>query len=278
MNTKNQKIEVVLVDNGSSDNSVDKLKKFQSTKFKIHIIELDKNIGFAAGNNIGIDYARKEGTNFVLFLNNDTIVDKNFMFEMMKAADNHKDSGIFSPKIYFAKGFEFKKKYEESELGHVVWSFGGEIDWKNIYAKNKDVDEVDRGQFNKDFTTDFATGAAMFIRAEVIKKLKGFDKNYYLYFEDVDLCQRYKKIGGKITAVSNAIVWHKVSQSSGIGSELNDYFITRNRLYFAQKYATARAKFALFRESIKFLLTGRTWQKKGVVDYLTGKMQKGSWK
>ena len=75
-----------------------------------------------------------------------------------------------------------------------------------------------------------------------------------------------------------AKVWHKVAQSSGIGSGLNDYFITRNRLLFGFKYASARARFALMRESFRLLFFGRKWQKIGAKDFYFNKFYKGSWK
>ena len=96
--------------------------------------------------------------------------------------------------------------------------------------------------------------------------------------EDSDLSERIKKAGFKVMYSPRGRLWHKVSQGSGIGSELNDYFITRNRMLFGMTYAKLRTKFALFRESIKLLLIGRKWQKIGIRDYYLGKFGKGSWK
>jgi hypothetical protein len=271
-------LHVLVVDNGSTDGSVETLKKYKGDGFILSIIENRENLGFAAGNNIGIEYAIKEAADFLLVLNNDTLVDKNLLKEFLVAAKKYPQVGIFTPKIYFAKGFEFKKKYKEEDLGKVIWSAGGDIDWNNVYATNRHVDEVDSKRLDKDTDSDFATGAAMFLRAEVVKKYGNFDERYFMYFEDVDLCERYKRVGGKIMYVSKCRLWHKVAQSSGIGSDLNDYFISRNRLLFGMGYAPLRTKMALYKESVKFLLNGRVWQKKGVVDFYTANFGKGSWK
>ena len=270
-------LNVVVVDNGSIKKELSYIKSFNPHSYKYYVIENQKNLGFATGNNKGINFSLKRGSDYLFLLNNDTTVDENSLVELLNASKKFKDAKIFTPKIYFSKGYEFKKNYKEKDLGRVIWSFGGSIDWNNVYATNKYVDLVDNGEFNKDFETDFATGAAMFVDSSLFEKYKGFDERYYLYLEDVDLCEKYKKDGGKIYAVSKAIVWHKVSQSSAIGSELNDYFITRNRLLFALKYSPIRSKFALLRESKRLLISGRRWQKKGVLDFYLKNYYKGSW-
>ncbi len=274
---KDTDLFVVVVDNGSKDNSALLFKEYKTDKFNFKIIENGKNLGFAGGNNVGLRYAVDNGANYILVLNNDTIVDKYLIKGFLETSKKYKDVGIFSPKIYFAKGFEFQKRYKKDELGRVLWSAGGKIDWNNVYATNNGVDEVDNGQFDNVRETDFATGAAMFVRSEVFKKYGYLDERYFMYFEDVDLCERYKRGGSKVMYTPKSVLWHKVAQSSGIGSNLNDYFITRNRLLFGMGYASFRTKLALFKESIKFLVNGRLWQKKAVIDFYTSKLGKGSW-
>lgn len=271
-------LNTVVVDNASTDGSVEQLKRnTQDKKFTLLVNEI--NLGFVGGNNIGIKYALKHGADFVMILNNDTIVDKDLIISFIKAAKLHNEVGIFSPKIYFAKGFEFhKKRYSPNELGKVIWYAGGKIDWGNVYGGNMGVDEVDKGQFDQETEIDFATGACMFVRAEVFKKIGGFDEKYFAYLEDADLSLRARRSGYKILFVPTAVLWHKVSQSSGIGSDLNDYFITRNRLTFGMKYAPIRSKLALIKESLLFAQIGRPWQIKGATDFYLRKFGKGSWK
>ena len=104
-----------------------------------------------------------------------------------------------------------------------------------------------------------------------------FDERYCLYFEDSDLCKRVSLAGYKLVIDPNIKLWHKVAQSSGIGSPLNDYFLTRNRLLFGTSYASARTKFALYREAVKKLFIGTPAQKIAIKDFFTGNLGWGSW-
>ena len=102
--------------------------------------------------------------------------------------------------------------------------------------------------------------------------------NYFLYYEEADFCERAKKRGYRIFYAPKAIVWHKNARSvGGVGSELQDYYTTRNRLLFGVKYAPYRAKIALIRESFGLLKSGRKWQKRGVMDFYLGRFGKGSY-
>src|SRR3989344_2005416 len=277
INYSNLQCEIVVVDNASTDGSIKELGKLK-LKFKIKIIINKSNLGFAAGNNVGIRYALKNNFDAILILNNDTFVDKNLLVELVNIADKSNNWGMISPKIYFAKGFEFhKNKYSKKDLGKVIWSAGGEIDWNNVFGKNRGVDEVDEGQYDSDEEIEFATGACVFINSEALSKCGQFDERYFMYFEDVDLSVRFKESGFKIYYAPKAVLWHKVAQSSGIGGGLNDYFITRNRMLFATLYAPFRTRFAILREATKLLVVGRKWQKRGVIDFFTGKFGNGSW-
>jgi GT2 family glycosyltransferase len=274
----NFSLDVVIVDNASTDDSVAAIKLYKPKNFKKHIMESPDNAGFAGGNNLGIHYSLALDADYILILNNDTILDKNTIAEFLNAAKKYPKAGIFSPKIYFARGFEYHKKYKQNELGKVIWYAGGEIDWNNVYASNYGVDQVDNGQFDQEREIDFATGACMFIRASTLKRVGLFDERYYLYMEDVDLSMRMKKYQYTIYYIPSAYLWHKVSQSSGIGSDLNDYYTTRNRLLFGITYAPLRAKFALLRESFWLAQNGREWQKVGARDFYLRNFGRGSWR
>jgi hypothetical protein len=283
LQTENYELTTVVVDNASTDNSVEEIQKLkfksQNNKLKFKIIKNKENLGFAAGNNVGIRYALKNDADFVMVLNNDTEVHKDLVVQLIKVARSYPKAGVFSPKIYFAKGFEFHKtRYKKKDLGKVIWYAGGQIDWNNIYGTNRGVDEVDKGQYDQIIDTDFATGSCMFCRATALKKVGVFDEKYFMYLEDSDLSQRMKKAGWKVLYVPYGYLWHKVAQSSGIGSDLNDYFISRNRMLFGMRYAPLRTKLALMRESLKLLFSGRRWQRIGVRDFYLGRLGKGSWK
>lgn len=271
-------LKVLIVDNASSDNSVKMLSRAFSKNKEIKMLKSNKNLGFTGGNNLGIKYAIKSGAEYLLIINNDTVTDKNLVKNLLETFDNYPNLGIASPKIYFSPGFEYHKEYKKSELGKVIWYAGGVIDWDNVYGKNWGVDEVDLGQFDREKEIDFATGACMMVRKDLIKKIGEFNDKYFAYMEDVEFSQRVKRSGFKIVFNPKAFLWHKVSQSSGIGSELNDYYITRNRLLFGLKYAKLKTKLALLKEALTFLQFGRPWQKKGVLDYAFGNLGKGSFK
>lgn len=266
-------LRIVVVDNGSTDNSIDILENIEG----IELVRSHKNLGFAGGNNLGMDYALRMGADWVFILNNDTELAKHIFKNFLKVSKKTK-IGAISPKIYFAQGFEFhKERYRKDDKGRVIWSAGGTIDWNNVMGKNIGVDEVDTGQFDGSREIDFATGAAVFYNANALRQVGLFNENYFMYLEDVELAVSLRQKGWKIMYQPDLVVFHKVAQSSAVGSNLNDYFITRNRLLFGLKYASPRTKFALIRESIRFLLTGRGMQKKGVTDFYTMKLGKGSW-
>lgn len=286
---KNLEVEIIVVDNGSSDGSVSAIRKLKVTPPRLSrdevgkgetlkIVENKENLGFAEGNNVGIKKAIKEGADYIMVLNNDVIVKDAFWLPLIDFIKKHKKVGAVGPKIYFAPGREFHKaRYQEKERGKVIWFAGGELDWKNVYAFHRGVDQVDTGQYDKPIETDFASGCCLLARSSTWEKAKFFDERYFLYYEDSDLCLRLKKLGLKIFYVPEAKIWHINAGSSDCGGELQDYFITRNRLLFGMRWAPFRTKIALLRESIRTLLTGRKWQIIGIKDFYLNRFKKGSW-
>lgn len=279
VDSKGIKLELVVVDNASKDGSVEAFKNLSFDNIAYEIVENKKNLGFAEGNNIGVRHSFNHGAEYVVILNNDTIVDKRLITGLVSTARKYPDAGLISPKIYFAKGYEYHpKRYKKKDLGKVIWYAGGDLDWDDVYGTNRGVDEVDHGQYEKVVDTEFATGACMLVKKKAIKKAGMFDWRYFMYLEDADLSQRMKKKKWRVMYTPKAHLWHKVAQSSKIGGDLNDYYITRNRLIFGMKYAPIRTRFALYRESMRILIRGRRWQKFGVLDFYLGIRGKGSYK
>jgi len=164
-------------------------------------------------------------------------------------------------------------------LGKVFWYAGGEMDWKNVIGHHRGVDEVDHGQYDDISETGYVSGCCMLLTKKLLEKVGGFDKKYFLYYEDNDLSQRSKRKGFKILYAPKAVIWHKNAGSAGgSGSPLQDYYITRNRMLFGMRYAPLRSKVALVRESIRLLLSGRKWQKAGIADFYKRRFGKGSYK
>lgn len=276
---KNLDYHIYLLDNNSQDDSIDSFEINFSKNKKISIFNTGANLGYT-GNNWGIRKAIKtDNYDYILLLNNDVIVDKDFLYELIKKAKSVKIPSLVGPKIYFAPHYEYHKdRYKENEIGSVIWFAGGKIDWNNIYGSNIGVDEVDKGQFdNHNIPIDFITGCCLLIDIRIINTIGMLDKRYFMYLEDMDYSQRAKLSGFKLLFASKSKIWHVNSGSSASGSKLHDYFITRNRLMFGFKYASFRTKFALLRESIKLLIIGRKYVKKGIIDYYTKNLGKGSW-
>jgi len=272
---KNCQVELIVVDNGSTDGSVAAIKKSFP---KVAVLENKKNLGFAEGNNVGFRFGLKKGADYVLLLNNDTIVDKNFLVELLRQGED-KRVGILGPKIYFAPGYEFhKERYKESQRGKVLWYAGGQMDWDNVLASHRGVDEVDRGQYDKVSETDFVSGCCMLVKRQVLEKVGLFDPRYFLYYEDNDLCQRAKRAGFKLLFVPAAHLWHlNAGTAGGSGSSLQEYYISRNRLLFGLRFAPLQAKLALVRQSLKLLFFGKSWERKGVIDFFLQRFEKGSY-
>lgn len=261
LNIKNFSVLTVVVDNASTDGSQEKLRTIKDIK----LLENNKNLGYSGGNNIGIQYAISSGADYICILNNDVKVDKNLLVNFISSAN--KD--ILSPKIYFYPGQEFHKTwYKKQDIGKVFWYAGGYIDWDNVIGSHRGVDEVDSGQFDSESSIDYATGACIFAKTEVFKKVGLFDEKYFLYLEDMDFSVRAKKAGYKITYQPSAVLWHKnASSSGGSGSKLQDYYITRNRLLFAFKYAKAKTKLAVLRQIIG--QCSNPAKRRALLDFLT---------
>lgn len=260
-------LEIIVVENGSNDGSSEKLRALKN----IRLIESTKNLGYSGGNNLGITYALKTNADYILILNNDVFIDKDAISYLIKATNK---ADIISPKIYFAKGFEFHKtRYKKDELGKVIWYAGGQIDWNNIIGSHVGLDEVDNGQYNSKKEIDFATGACILVKREVFEKIGLFDEKYFLYLEDMDFCVRAKRADFKIIYEPSAVLWHKNAASAGgSGSKLQDYYITRNRLLFAYKFAKIKTKLAVFKQV--FLDSSNYIKRHALVDFITYQLGK----
>lgn len=280
LDSGNLDLECLVVDNDSNDGTEEAIKDYKLPNMKYKYIQSGGNLGFAGGNNVGIRDCLKRKSDYIILMNDDLIIPKEIVTKMVSFMDKNPDVGVTSPKMYFAKGYEFHKdRYSDKDKGNVIWYAGGILDWDNIYSTHRGVDEVDKGQYDEIEETDFANGACVIIRREVFEKVGLLDASYFLYWEDADFSVKAKEKGYKVCYFPDTCMWHKVSASTGgSGSPTNDYFITRNRYFFAMKYAKLRTKFAVFRDTIRLIFIGRTWQKWGSIDALLGRHGMGQWK
>lgn len=272
--------ECIVVDNWSSDGTEAALKNYKLPNMAYKFIQSGANLGFAGGNNVGIKDALKREFDYVILLNNDLILPKDVVYQLVDYMQKNPEVGEASPKMYFAKGYEFHKdRYSDSEKGKVIWYAGGLIDRDNIYTSHRGVDEIDHGQYKKTEETDMANGACVIIRKETLEKIGLLDASFFLYWEDADFSERVRRAGFKVMYFPGTHLWHKVSSSTGgSGSPSNDYFLTRNRFFFAMRYSSPKTKFAVLRDTIRLVFLGRRWQRWGAIDALICRKGMGQWK
>jgi len=224
--------EIIVVDNASNGNDVEILK--EKYKDEIILIENKENLGFAIGNNNGMKYALEKGTDYVLLLNNDTVVDPLFLDELIKITEKDSEIGIASPKMYYMNP------------PNVLWSAGGKINWYiGHWLIGKD--KKDNGQFDEMVYVDFNPGACMLIKRETIEKIGYLPTEYFLQWEDIDYCIKAKKNGFKCIYVPKSKIWHKVLASYN-KKNLNHASVIlgfRNRIIFRHKYLS-HLKFVFF--------------------------------
>lgn len=242
-------------------------------KSKPHVIELNENLGFSGANNMGMNKAISEGAQILVLLNNDTTLDEGFLDPLVNQALK-KDVGLVSPKIYFYPGNEFHKdSYKKDEQGKVIWYAGGIIDWQNVYAYHRGVDEVDHGQFDEQEETQFATGCCVALASRTYKTIGKMSEEYFFSWEDTDWSVRAKSKGLKIVYEPISVIWHKNAGSSGgSGSKFHQYYHNRNRMLFGYKYAPIRTKLALVKEGLLRIFKGNNIEKRAVMDMWLGRL------
>ena len=214
---------VILVDNNSQDGTVEAVRKKFGRRLKI--IQNDRNLGFAEGNNVGIRAALKMDVDFILILNNDTVVNPNFLDILLKNVQAHPDFAVFSPQI---------RKYPEKNK---IWYAGGRMLWPvaSVQMFNRGH-LMSQTKLKKPTQVSFVTGAAMMVKSSVFKKVGFFDKKFYLYWEETDWEARAARVGVKFLYVPDAVIWHKVGKTSGGPQNPKmQYYFWRNNLLFARK-------------------------------------------
>ncbi|MDB5210670.1 MAG: glycosyltransferase family 2 protein [Sediminibacterium sp.] len=213
--------EIIVVDNGSTVNPV---PAWQEKYPSIHFIRSEANTGFAGGNNIGIHAA---GGDFLFLVNNDTEFTKGLVTQLVQALEAHKETAVVSPKIRY---------YDQPDM----LQYAGYTKMNYYTARNSCIGqfEKDDGQFDHlTGETAFAHGAAMMVRKEAIIEAGPMKENYFLYYEEMDWCDSFKKKGYTIRLDMQALIYHKESVSVGQNSALKEYFMNRNRILFERRNA-----------------------------------------
>lgn len=214
-------IEIILVDNGSTDGSQE--------YFKCHfpectLIETGENLGYAGGNNVGIIYALKRPIEYLFILNNDTVVDPGIIEAFMEGFRQYPTAGILGSKIYLMN--------EPDRFDH----FGGRWNQKRLdfdYVGYHQLD--DKKTWEEPLVLDYVCGAGIMVHRAVFETIGLFDPRFFLFWEETDFCFRAKRAGFEVISYPKARLWHKVSASFTGGKAHTTYFFWRNRLLWIER-------------------------------------------
>jgi GT2 family glycosyltransferase len=243
-------LQVILVDNGSSPDSVDRLERSFA---EARVIRLPENRGFAAGNNVGIKQALKDGVSHILLLNNDTVVHPVFLAPLLDGLSTP-GVGVVGPKIYY-----------HSEVNR-LWFAGGMIDWRTGRQWHLGANELDKGQWDRSREVDYITACCLLAPASLFREIGGLDERYFIYFEETDWNLRARRRGYRCRYLPDSRIYHKVSQAMKTGSPASDYYYARNRLLFFSSHAPTRYRLWLIAlytaRSLRYAYTLRTQRRR----------------
>lgn len=212
-------VELILVDNGSKVNHEDTFKNIYPELIFIHS---EINLGFAGGNNLGVQIATGD---YLLFLNNDTELSEGLIPTMIEEFKENPDIGLLSPLIIY---HENKTRIQYAGFSRMNY----------LTCRNKGIGslETNSNQYdNVSAETGFAHGAAMMCKRVDLEKVGLMEENYFLYYEELDWCEKFRKAGKKIWFTGKTKIYHKESMSVGKESSLKTYFLYRNRMLFIRK-------------------------------------------
>ncbi|NLZ24534.1 glycosyltransferase family 2 protein [Candidatus Dojkabacteria bacterium] len=243
LNTESVVFDICVVDNNSSDDSVDFLKKEYPG---ILLVKSSKNLGYGRAHNLAYQYY--PNYDYYLFLNNDITVSPNWLDSMFTLLKQKESIGVVGPKILLSKKREGK---------YVINSAGMDID-KHYLAYDRYEGEYDSSKYSITEEVDGICGAVMLIPKEVFEKVKGFHPKMFLYYEDVDLCLRIRDKGYHIYYCGNSVVYHEhMASTEGMGS------YRRNRMNIFNRYVSIRDRLGLFiaiRETLWYLYSWIVWK------------------
>lgn len=229
---KSLTFDIVVVDNGSHDGSATNLKE----EFpEIILIQSATNLGFAGGNNLGLDYVLENNYTYVMLLNNDTFVEPNFVDVLVNYMDLNLDVGIIQPKIYC------------NHNRKLLWNGGSYFNKFFGITYTKGYLRKDKPDYNRIKEVDWVTGCALLTRTAIIKKVGKLEEKFFIYYEDVDLSFKIKKEGHKLIYHPESIIYHiagmsnksKTKRKEGFLNPVVHYLVQRNRIWFLKRYTVA---------------------------------------
>jgi GT2 family glycosyltransferase len=281
----------VVIDNGSTDGSEEKITQWVKGKAiayakydrwaekgglsemeiesPIVFIQTGENIGYAGGNNVGIKYAlKKDDCKYIWLLNNDTIIDKKALSEMVECIEADEKIGMVGSKLLY---HDRPDVIQAAGGGHIVPWMGN----VSIIASN----QKDVGSWDEPFETSYISGASLLVKKEVIDAVGLMDEKYFLYWEDSDWGTRARRKGYRNLYCPKSKVWHKEGGTSGYLSLQADYYWVRNGLYFTKKFYPFYLPLVPFSYLAKYTLVRALKRQpfnlkafmRGITDFLRGK-------
>lgn len=224
-----EQLDILLVDNNSADGSG---RQLEQTFPGIIYLQAPDNLGFTGGNNLAINYALQKEYTYVLLLNNDTTVAPNFLEILTHYLDEHPSVGAVQPLIYC------------EEPSRVIWNAGSY--YLNLIGQPLVKKELPKEKQTNDagIEVDWITGCAFLVRTDLLKKTGSLSDNMFMYFEDVDLSFRLRKLGYELHLVPAAEIWHvggmsnkqKTKNEEGYVNPVVHYLNTRNRIWIVKKF------------------------------------------
>lgn len=241
--------DVIVIDNASTDDSIDRLER----EFPRHtFIRNDKNLGFAAGYNVGIRQALNSEANYILILNNDMVVEKGFLEPAIKIAEQDGQVGVIGGKIYH---------YDDPKRISVICGKYKRFRWGVLpYGK----DQIDQGQFDNSHEVQFVTGAMMLVKREVFKRVGLLPETYFFWNEEWDFSYHVRKEGYKLYYVSKFVAWHKEARSYQRSDPKFIYNLYRSRFILLEQILPPfqwKLYFILFRLYYRFLAHSRFYRR-----------------
>lgn len=218
---------IVVVDNGSTDGSLEAIARWGREHLPLTLIRNAENLGFVRGSNQGMRHALSTNTEYVFLLNNDTVVDTDAISLLVATAERSVersgDVGMVGPKIY-----QYGKDNVLDSAGTrtIPWLAQGFLIGHG---------EEDHGQYDHPGDLPYVTGTALLVKRAVLEKVGLMDEDYFCYFDDFDWGLKARRAGFKLLLEPRAVVHHKGSQTAGFNSPFYVHHMVRSRILFARK-------------------------------------------
>jgi len=219
--------QIIVVDNGSQDDSVDQLQRTWGRA--IDLIESERNLGFAGGNNLAIERALARGASWVLLANNDTLVAPTFFGELAACVREHPDHALIAPLIVY--------EHATPNQPDVIWSLGDRLLPGTLITRSLLRNRPVPADLPPFIEVDFLNACGLLIRRDVFEDIGLLDERFFMYAEDVDFCWRARRAGYRLGCATRARMRHKVSRSTGVHHPTARYWRVHNQIRIYRRYA-----------------------------------------